>query len=89
MTDIISQLNTISLATNNSVYTDIINHGQDGFLTDELSWFDKLEYIYLNKDNLSKIIERANKKCHKLYDYDKQVTKIENIYDSIIKELGD
>ena len=82
-------VNTISLATNNSVYTDIINHGQDGFLTDELSWFDKLEYIYLNKDNLSKIIERANKKCHKLYDYDKQVTKIENIYDSIIKKLGD
>ena len=82
-------VNTISLATNNDVYTDIIKHGQDGFLTDELSWFDNLEYIYLNKENLKNIIENANKKCHRLYDYDKQVIKIEKIYDSIIKELGD
>lgn len=82
-------VNTLSLATDNSVYSDIITDGVDGFLTDELSWFDKLEYIYLNKNKLDEVIEKANKKCHELYDYDKQTNKIEKIYDDIIEKLGD
>ena len=84
-----SIVNTLSLATDNDVYKKIIKHGEDGFLTDELSWFENLEYIYLNRNKLSKIIDCANNKCHKLYDYDNQLKKIERIYDDIIKKLGE
>lgn len=84
-----SIVNTLSLATDNDVYKNIINHGENGFLTDELSWFENLEYIYLNRNKLSKIIDCANTKCHKLYDYDNQLKKIEKIYDDIIKKLGE
>ena len=84
-----SIVNTISLATDNEVYKSIIKHGKDGFLTDELSWFDNLEYIYLNRNRLNDIIDNAREKCHQIYDYDKQLHKIECIYDDIIKELGE
>lgn len=84
-----SIVNTISLATNNDIYSSIIEHGKDGFLTDEMSWYENLEYIYLNRDKLENIVKSANKKCHELYDYDNQLIKIENMYDEIIKELGE
>ena len=84
-----SIVNTISLATDNEVYKSIIKHGKDGFLTDELSWFDNLEYIYLNRDKLNDIINNAREKCHQTYDYDKQLDKIEEIYDDILKKLGE
>lgn len=84
-----SIVNTLSLATNNDVYKNIIENGRDGFITDELSWFDSLEYIYLNRNRLNDIIDNAREKCHQIYDYDKQLHKIECIYDDIIKELGE
>jgi len=84
-----SIVNTLTLATNNKVYSELIEDGVDGFLSDELSWFEKLEYIYLNYEKLTDVIEKANKKCHELYDYDKQLEKIESIYDEIILKLGD
>lgn len=83
-----SIVNTLSLASCNDVYNNIIEHGKDGFLTDELSWYDSLEYIYLNIDKLDSVVRNANKKCHKLYDYDNQLEKVEKIYDDIIKKLG-
>jgi len=43
----------------------------------------------LNYEKLTDVIEKANKKCHELYDYDKQLEKIESIYDEIILKLGD
>lgn len=82
-------VNTLTLATDNDVYKSIINHGEDGFLTNELDWFSNLEYIYLNRDKMDKIVDNANKKCHKLYDYNNQINKIEKIYDEIIKKLGE
>ena len=84
-----SIVNTLTLATDNDVYNSIINHGEDGFLTSELDWFTNLEYIYLNRDKMDKIVDNANKKCHKLYDYNNQINKIEKIYDEIIKKLGE
>ena len=84
-----SVVNTLSLATNNEVYSKIIVDGKDGFLADQLEWFDKLEYIYNNYQDMGKVIENANRKCHKLYDYDKQMNKIEKIYDDILKKIGD
>lgn len=84
-----SIVNTLTLATDNDVYKSIINHGEDGFLTNELDWFSNLEYIYLNRDKMDKIVDNANKKCHKLYDYNNQINKIEKIYDEIIKKLGE
>lgn len=80
-----SIVNTLSLATDNEVYKEIIIDGVDGFLASEVEWFEKLEYIYLNYKNLTEVIKNANKKCHKLYDYDKQTKKIEKIYDDILK----
>ena len=84
-----SVVNTLSLATNNEVYSKIIVDGKDGFLANQLEWFDKLEYIYNNYQDMGKVIENANRKCHKLYDYDKQMNKIEKIYDDILKKIGD
>ena len=73
----------------NEIYSKIIKDNIDGFLTNEIEWFEKLEYIYLNYFKLDNIISNACLKCHKLYDYDKQIDKIETIYDNIIQELGE
>lgn len=84
-----SIVNTLTLATDNEIYSKIIKDNIDGFLTNEIEWFEKLEYIYLNYFKLDNIISNACLKCHKLYDYDKQIDKIETIYDNIIQELGE
>lgn len=84
-----SIVNTLSLATDNEVYSNLILDGKDGFLANELEWFDKLEYIYKNYSNMDKVIDNANKKCHELYDYDRQTKKIEKIYSDILKKLGE
>ena len=81
-----SIVNTLSLATDNEVYKEIIKDGVDGFLANELEWFEKLEYIYLNYRNLNGVVRAANEKCHAIYDYDKQIKKIEKIYDDILKK---
>lgn len=80
-------VNTLSLATDNEVYGNLIIDGVDGFLANELNWFEKLEYIYLNYDKLNDVVKKANQKCHKIYDYNNQTKKIEKIYDDILKTL--
>ena len=78
-----SIVNTITCATDNSVYKKIINDGIDGFLSDEISWFEKMEYIYLNYNKLQLIIQSARKKCLKEYGNKEQEKNIEKLYDEI------
>ena len=80
-----SIVNTLTCATNNSVYTEVINDGVDGFLSDELSWFDKMEYIYLNYPKLTHIINSARKKCLEEYGNKKQEKYIEKLYDELFE----
>lgn len=84
-----SIVSTISCATNNTVYNNIIEDGKDGFLCSEMDWYEKIEYIYLNKNNLGKIINNAKNKCYKLYGNDNQETQITKIYDEIIESIGE
>ena len=84
-----SIVNTITCATDNIVYTSIIEDGEDGFLCNELEWFEKLEYIYLNQDKMESIIQKANEKCYNLYKNSNQEKTITNVYDEIIATLGD
>ena len=48
-------VNTLTLATDIASYKNCIEDGVDGFLSDEYSWFEKMEYIYLNYQNLQDI----------------------------------
>ena len=50
-----SVVGTVTCATNNCVYQDVICDQKDGFLCDNTHWFDTLEYIYLHRDQFSKI----------------------------------
>lgn len=84
-----SIVNTLTCATDNLVYKNLISDGKDGFLCDELSWFKKIEYIYLNRDKMNKIVDKANSKCYKLYGNENQEKIIEDIYDNIIESIGD
>lgn len=80
-----SIVNTLTLATDNVVYQNCIVDGFDGFLTDELSWFEKMEYIYLNHSKLNDIVDNARIKCLKKYSSKEQEKMLQEMYDDIFK----
>ena len=83
-----SIVDTISCATDNEVYRDIIIDGEDGFLCNEMDWYEKIEYIYLNRDKLNKMKQKAKKKCYEVYGNKNQEEKITKMYDEIIESIG-
>lgn len=84
-----SIVETISCATNNLVYQNIIEDNQDGFLCGEMDWYEKIEYVYLNRDKLNHIKQNAKEKCYQLYQNKRQQAKITQIYDEIIESSGE
>ncbi len=80
-----SIVDTITCATDNEVYKSIINDGVDGYLSDEISWYDKIEYIYLNHNNLENIVLNAKTKCLKEYGNKNQEDRLEKMYDEILE----
>ena len=84
-----SIVDTISVATNNEVYSDIIEDGVDGYLSGEMDWYEKLEYIYLNYDKMEKIRKIAREKCYHNYGNENMKKKVINLYDEIIECIGE
>lgn len=84
-----SIVETISIATNNEVYTNIIEDGIDGYLCSEMEWFEKLEYVYLNYNKLNSLKLAAKNKCYKKYGNKNMEEKIELLYDKIIESIGE
>ena len=80
-----SIVNTLTCASNNQVYGSVIDDGVDGFLADEMSWFDKIEYIYLNQYNLVDIVENAKNKCLNEYGNKQQEKSLEIMYNDIFE----
>ena len=80
-------VNTLTLATDISSYKNCIEDGVDGFLSDEYSWFEKMEYIYLNYQNLHDIVDNARKKCLREYGSNEQESRLEKMYDDIFDKL--
>lgn len=83
-----SIVDTISVATNNEVYSSIIEDGVDGYLCGEMDWYEKLEYIYLNRDKMDKIRENAKIKCYNKYGNENMRDMITTLYDEIIESIG-
>ncbi|MCI6265423.1 MAG: hypothetical protein MR598_01085 [Erysipelotrichaceae bacterium] len=84
-----SIVDTISVATNNEVYSGIIEDDVDGYLSGEMDWYEKLEYIYLNYDKMDKIRKNAKEKCYWNYGNENMKEKITNLYDEIIESIGE
>lgn len=84
-----SIVNTLSVACNNEVYSNIIIDGKDGFLCDEMDWFEKLEYIYLNYDKMDEIKLNAYNKCYNNYGNGNMKDRITLLYDEIIESIGE
>ena len=84
-----SIVDVVSCATDNSVYHEIIEDGKDGFLCTEMDWYDKIEYIYLNYEEMQDVIESAKKKCYLKYGNENQEEKIVKLYDDIIESIGE
>ena len=83
-----SIVDTISIACNNEVYSNIIEDGKDGFLCGEMDWYEKLEYVYLNYNKLSMIKNNARKKCYDRYGIKNRKEEITSLYDDIIESIG-
>ena len=83
-----SIVDTISVATNNEVYSNVICDGVDGYLSGEMDWYEKLEYIYLNYDKMDEIRKNAKEKCYRDYGNENMKEKITNLYDEIIESIG-
>lgn len=83
-----SIVDTISVATNNEVYSNIIEDGVDGYLSGEMDWYEKLEYIYLNYDKMDEIRKNAKIKCYNNYGNANMEKKITDLYDGIIESIG-
>lgn len=83
-----SIVDTISVATNNEVYSNIIEDGVDGYLSGEMDWYEKLEYVYLNYDKMDEIRKNAKIKCYNNYGNENMQEKITDLYDQIIESIG-
>lgn len=79
-----SIVNTLTCATDNVVYRNVINDGVDGFLSDEFSWYEKIEYIYLNYRDLKNVTNNAREKCYREYGNKEQEEGLEKMYDDIL-----
>ena len=79
---------TLTLATDNVVYQNCIDDGIDGFLSDEFSWFEKMEYIYLNHYKLQNVIDNARIKCLKEYGSKEQEIHLEMMFNDIFDILN-
>lgn len=84
-----SIVDTISVAVNNKVYSSIIKDGIDGFLCNEMDWYEKLKYVYLNPKEMEQIKKNAKKKCYERYGNKNMKKKITSIYDEIIESIGE
>lgn len=81
-----SIVDTITIASNNEVYGHVITDGENGFLANDFDWYEKLEYIYLNKENLYSIKEKAREYSLKEYGCYNQTEKLNKMFDKIMKE---
>ena len=77
---------TVSLVSNTDVYDKIIIDGENGFVASEFEWYEKLEYIYLNRKKMSKIVNNAREYCLKEYGCYNQTKKLDKMFDEILKE---
>ena len=84
-----SIVDTISVAVNNEVYSSIIKDWIDGFLCNEMDWFEKLKYVYLHPNEMEQIRKNAKKKCYEKYGNSNMKKKIIAIYDEIIESIGE
>lgn len=84
-----SIVDTVSVAVNNEVYRNIIEDGVDGFLCNEMDWYEKLKYVYLHPEEMVKVREEAKKKCYERYGNANMKEKITTIYDEIIESIGE
>lgn len=82
-----SIVNTLTCATDNIIYKNVIEDGVNGFLSNENSWFEKIENIYLNQGKFDDIINNARIKCLTEYGNKNQETGLEAMYDDIINTL--
>lgn len=81
-----SAVDTLSLVSHTDVYDEIIIDGKNGFVANEFEWYDKLEYIYLNRKKMGKIVDNAREYCLKEYGCYNQTRKLEKMFDEILKE---
>lgn len=81
-----SIVDTITIASNNEVYGHVIKDGENGFLASDFDWYEKLEYIYLNKRELYPIKEKAREYSLKEYGCYCQTEKLDKMFDRIMKE---
>ena len=73
------------MACNNSVYGNIIDDGVNGFLANELEWYDKLEYVYLNPNKVKSVVKKAREDCILKYSCYHQKKRLEKLYDNILE----
>ena len=84
-----SIVDVLSCATDNEVYSSIIDDGKDGFLCSEMDWYEKIEYVYLNRDKMDDIKKSAKDKCYRIYGNENQKKRITKVYDEIIESIGE
>ena len=63
-----------------------IKDGENGFLANELEWFTKLEYIYLNRDKLNGIIKNPRNYSIEKYRNKNQLKGLEELYTKMIEK---
>lgn len=84
-----SIVDTVSIAVNNPVYSNIIEDGVDGFLCNEMDWYEKIEHVYLHSEEMKKIRKNAKEKSYERYGNENMKEKITVIYDEIIESIGE
>lgn len=78
-------VNVISICSPTYVYNQIIDEGINGYIARDGEWFDKLDYVYRNRNSISRVVKRAFKTSLDLYGVCNQSTRIRETYDSVLK----
>lgn len=78
-------VNVISCCSPTYIYKLIIDNGKNGFLCKDGEWFSVIDKIYLNKDKLNDVKNKAYETSVNLYSVKNQTKIITTVYKEILK----
>lgn len=79
-------VNVISCCSPTYIYKQIIDDGKNGFLCKEGEWFSVIERIFLDKDNLDNIKNKAYETSINMYGVKNQTKTITTVYKDILNK---
>lgn len=79
-------VDTLTVASPTYAYKSCIRDGENGYLCEKGQWYERLTYIYQNRDSLDSVAYKARTECIENYSGKNFIGKMEEAYNSFISK---